>query len=128
LTNPWTPLPSSVRNTGRPKGIGSVPAFFRETTTSSTDREIAPGHPRSKSESTLPIIQKTSISFKTNKLILAEGGKQPTTASGGNFVGRFLNRSKRAAQWAVLPRAVRENRDYDSAVRVRNQAPTEVAV
>ena len=39
---------------------------------------------------------------------------------------RSTNR-KRAAQWAVLPRAVRERRDCGSAVRVRNQATILVA-
>ena len=56
LTKPTTPNPSSVRKTGFPKGIGSLPAFFREMTMSSTDREIAPGQPISKVERTLPMV------------------------------------------------------------------------
>ena len=35
------------------------------------------------------------------------------TASGGNLIDFILNRK------GALPRAVRESRDYDSAVRVR---------
>ena len=35
------------------------------------------------------------------------------TASGGNLIDFILNRKR------ALPRAVRESRDYDSAVRVR---------
>ena len=30
-------------------------------------------------------------------------GKPPTTSSGGNLVGGFLNRNKRSALWAVAP-------------------------
>jgi hypothetical protein len=40
-----------------------------------------------------------------------------TTASGGSFVSVILNRK------GALPRAVRESRDYDSAVRVRILTP-----
>ena len=39
------------------------------------------------------------------------------TACGGNFIDFILNRK------GALPRAVRESRDYDSAVRVRFLAP-----
>ena len=39
------------------------------------------------------------------------------TASGRNFIECEFNRK------GALPRAVRESRDYDSAVRVRNLAP-----
>jgi len=42
-----------------------------------------------------------------------------TTSSGGNLVSFILNRNKRSPQWGALMRAVRENRDYGSAVRVR---------
>ena len=46
-------------------------------------------------------------------------GEPLTTASGRNFVRGEVNRNKRAPQCGVLPRAVRENCDYSSAVRVR---------
>jgi len=36
-----------------------------------------------------------------------------------NHTGDELNRNKRSSQWGVLMRAVRENRDHGSAVRVR---------
>ena len=39
------------------------------------------------------------------------------TAFGGNFIDFILNRK------GALPRAVRESRDYDSAVRVRILTP-----
>jgi hypothetical protein len=44
-------------------------------------------------------------------------GMTLTTASGGSFVSVILNRK------GALPRAVRESRDYDSAVRVRILTP-----
>ena len=39
------------------------------------------------------------------------------TAGGGNLIGSEVNRK------GALPRAVRESRDYDSAVRVRFLTP-----
>ena len=43
------------------------------------------------------------------------------TASGGNLIDFILNRKR------ALPRAVRENCDYSSAVRVRYNASIELA-
>ena len=41
------------------------------------------------------------------------------TRSAGNIIGRRLTRNERSPQWGAMMRAVRENRDYGSAVRVR---------
>ena len=54
-------------------------------------------------------------------------GEPLMTRSAGNLISDEVVRNKRSAQWAVLPRAVRENRDYGSAVRVRFLAPIENA-
>ena len=40
--------------------------------------------------------------------LVGTGGKQPMTASGGNLIGCFLNRSKRAPQCGVAPTEVAE--------------------
>jgi hypothetical protein len=44
-------------------------------------------------------------------------GMKSMTACGGNLIDFILNRK------GALPRAVRESRDYDSAVRVRILTP-----
>ena len=49
------------------------------------------------------------------------------TAGGGNFIRGEVIRNKRSVRWTALPRAVRENCDYSSAVRVRNKTPIENA-
>ena len=46
-------------------------------------------------------------------------GKALTTAGGGNFVSAFLNRNKRAAQWAVVPIEVAELRIPPGSPKIR---------
>ena len=43
-------------------------------------------------------------------------GEEPMTASGRNLIGSEVNRSKRAAQWAVAPTEVAEYACHAQAV------------
>ena len=69
----------------------------------------------------MPSMQGSPCGYSDLKCSGSTPGEPPTTASGRSFVGGEFKRK------GALPRAVRESRDYGSAVRVRNRALIEIA-
>ena len=60
----------------------------------------------------------SAVRVRYNRRLRARN-RQPMTRSAGNIIGRRLTRNERSPRLGAMMRAVRENHDYGSAVRVR---------